>query len=548
MLNSFKALFMAANPNALMPAGMQASLAEAGIKTGQFRWLVLGPALLIIIISIGSLITSVYRHEDDEISREVRMLRTSANRVYQDNLEQSTRMLAGIAGRMAQDTELRSALAKQNRADLATLVATDFTTLQNKYQITHLDLIGADRTVLLRAQNPAYFGDVTNRATILDAQRTQAPAHGVELDAEGGLALRLVSPLYEDEAKQHPIGFIELGVDINQLLKNIQRSLNIQMFEFISKDFLKREVWQQGLPGAASSTAQANVQSSEWDRFPDVAPSAQALKDMTPEMSAIMAKGVFPTTESMMEVSQGESEFRAISFPILNTEERKVGSIVVLVDVTSQVLYARNTLYLGLILGISGSGLLFAFVWLLTGRVGRLIEWHQEALNHLATRDSLTGLFNQITFYTMLEDEVARSQRSETPVSLLMLDLDHFKGVNDKYGHVTGDTVLKEFGRIIHRQSRSIDKVCRFGGEEIAVILPETNAAGAMLASERMRSAIEGHLFKTEKGHDLSLTISIGMATVPEHGTSAQELVNAADRALYIAKELGRNQVHRYTP
>jgi diguanylate cyclase (GGDEF)-like protein len=544
MLNSFKALFMASNPNALIPAGMQASLAASGIKTAQFRWLVLGPSLLIIIISIGTLITAVYRHEDDEISREVRMMHTTANRVYQDNLEQSTRMLAGIAGTMAQDAELRSALAKQNRADLARLVATDFITLQNEYQITHLDLIGADRTVLLRAQSPAYFGDVTNRATTLDAQRTQAPAHGIELDTEGDLALRLVSPLYQDEAKQHPIGFIELGVDTNQLLKNIQKSLGIQMFEFISKDFLKREVWQQGMADTTKSTAL----SSEWDRFPDVAPSAQALKDMTPEMSAIMSKGIFPTTESMMEVSQGESEFRAISFPILDIQERKVGSIVMLVDVTSQELYARNTLYLGLILGISGGGLLFAFFWLLTGRVGRLIEWHQEALNHLATRDGLTGLFNQITFYTMLEDEVARSQRSATPVSLLMLDLDHFKGVNDKFGHVTGDTVLKEFGRIIHRQSRSIDKVCRFGGEDIAVILPETNAAGAMLASERMRNAIEGHLFQTEKGHDLSLTISIGMATVPEHGTSGQELVNAADRALNIAKERGRNQVYRYNP
>jgi len=249
MLNSFKALFMASNPNALTPAGMQASLAEPGIKTAQFRWLVLGPALLIIIISIGTLITAVYLHEDDEIRREVRMLRTSANRVYQDNLEQSTRMLAGIAGTMAQNAELRSALAKQNREDLARLVATDFTTLQNEYQITHLDLIGADRTVLLRAQNPAYFGDVTNRATTLDAQRTQAPAHGVELDAEGDLALRLVSPLYQDDGKQHPIGFIELGVDTNQLLKNIQKSLGIQMFEFVSKDFLKREVWQQGYAG-----------------------------------------------------------------------------------------------------------------------------------------------------------------------------------------------------------------------------------------------------------------------------------------------------------
>lgn len=247
-----------------------------------------------------------------------------------------------------------------------------------------------------------------------------------------------------------------------------------------------------------------------------------------------------------MEISQGKSDFRAISFPILDIEERKVGSIVMLADVTSKVLNARNTLYLGLVLGIAGGGLLLVFFWLLTGRVGQLIEQHQDTLHHLATRDGLTGLFNHITFYTMLEDEVARSRRSGTPVSLLMLDLDHFKSVNDKFGHVAGDMVLKEFGEIILRQSRSIDKVCRYGGEEIAVILPETTTAGAVIAGERMRATIEGHLFKLKEGQDLSITISIGVATALEHVASAQELVIVADRALYIAKQRGRNQVYQY--
>src|SRR5665811_507784 len=121
---------------------------------------------------IGTLITAVCRHANDEISREVRMLHTSANNVYQDSLEQSAPMLSGITGTMTQNAELRSALAKGSRAMLLRLVSPDFTTLQNEYQITHLDLVGADRTVLLRAQNPAYFGDVINRVTTLDAQRT----------------------------------------------------------------------------------------------------------------------------------------------------------------------------------------------------------------------------------------------------------------------------------------------------------------------------------------------------------------------------------------
>lgn len=213
---------------------------------------------------------------------------------------------------------------------------------------------------------------------------------------------------------------------------------------------------------------------------------------------------------------------------------------------TLQAFDAQDMIHLALVTGMACGSLLFAFLWLLTGRIGRLIEQHQAAIQHLATRDGLTGLFNHITFYIMLEDEVARSQRTSAPVSLLILDLDHFKRINTEFGRIAGDTALKEFGRVIHREARSIDKVCRYGGEEIAVILPETDTAGAMLAAERMRSSIAEHLFKIDAGPDQTITISIGVTVFPEHASTAQELVNATDRALNIAKERGRNQVYRY--
>jgi diguanylate cyclase (GGDEF)-like protein len=537
MRNSLKTLFEAPDANA--PVSTQAVLAEmTGIKTTQLKWLFLGPVIAITFIMIGALVASVYLHTNDEINHEVRMLHTSANEVYQGNLGHLTGILAGITGTMSRNAELRSLMAKSDHAKLSRLVEPIFAKLQNEYGITYLYFIEANRAVLLRAHSPVHFGDVINRVTTLDAQRTKAPAHGVELGTEGELALRFVSPLYMDEAKQHPIGFIELGIDTSNLLIDIQKSLGIQMFEFLSKEFLYREVWQKGVLDPANQT--------EWDRFPDVAPSAQTLKNMTPEMSAIMSSRIFPSTEAMMKVSHGESDFRAISFPILDIEKHEVASIVMLADVTSKVSNARNTLYMGMALGVAGGCLLFAFFWMLTSRLSQLIEQHQEALHHLATRDGLTGLFNHVTFYTMLEDEITRSQRSGTPVSLLMLDLDHFKATNEKFGNEAGDLVLKEFGKVIHRQSRSIDKVCRYGGEEITVILPETDAAGAMITSERMRAAVEEHLFKLQEGQDLSITISIGVATVPEHAASAQELVNVADRALYLAKERGRNQVCRY--
>jgi len=537
MSNSFTVLFKTTKNSEL--AGINPALAALnGVNTAQLRWLILGPVMVVIFMLIAALVTAVYRQANEEIERKVLQLQSSVDVVYRHNLDQLTGMLAGISGTLVQGPRLRRALERNDRAEISKVAEPVFDVLRQEHGITHFSIFAADRTVLFRAHDPGYFGDVISRITAIEAQQTNEPAHGVELGTDGILALRFVSPVFTDASKKHLIGFIELAVYTGQLLKDMQKSLGIQLFEFLSKQSLSRDAWLKGVSDPARA--------AEWGRFPEDAPSAQALKEMTPELSVIMSNKTLPSTGSMMSISLGESDYRAIALPLLDIGNHKVGSFILLVDVTSKAKYARDTLTLGLKLGAAGGGILFAFFWFLTGRIGRLIEQHQKVLNHLATRDSLTGLFNQTTFYTLLEDEIARSQRSGTPVSLLMLDLDHFKGVNDKFGHIAGDLVIKEFGKIVYRQSRAIDKVCHYGGEELAVILTETSATGAMTAAEHLRAAIEGHLFHPAEGKDLSLTISIGIATVPEQAASAQDLVSVADRALYIAKELGRNRVYRY--
>ncbi len=171
-----------------------------------------------------------------------------------------------------------------------------------------------------------------------------------------------------------------------------------------------------------------------------------------------------------------------------------------------------------------------------------------RSLNELATHDGLTGLYNHRAFYAQLEDELARARRFERPVPLLMLDIDHFKTVNDTYGHLAGDAVLKGLGELLTRQARAIDRVCRYGGEEITVILPETDLDTAANAAERLRVAVEAQPFNIDAGSPLRITVSIGVASWPAHADSAQALVAAADAALYAAKEGGRNRVIRYEP
>nr|MBA2348462.1 GGDEF domain-containing protein [Solirubrobacterales bacterium] len=157
------------------------------------------------------------------------------------------------------------------------------------------------------------------------------------------------------------------------------------------------------------------------------------------------------------------------------------------------------------------------------------------------------GLDNVRQFHRTLHGEVERSRRYGTEVGLVMIDIDNFKSVNDTYGHQTGDVVLREVGRIVRESSREIDTPARYGGEELVMILPETDVEGAFQLAERVRLEIERLAVPTSDGGELRLTASFGVATQPGQGADARELVEAADAALYEAKAGGKNRTVRGT-
>lgn len=169
-----------------------------------------------------------------------------------------------------------------------------------------------------------------------------------------------------------------------------------------------------------------------------------------------------------------------------------------------------------------------------------------EQAEELARRDSLTDLYNHRTFNELLKEETVRAQRFNRPVSLLMLDIDHFKRVNDRHGHEAGDIVLKGLSDLLMKQARAVDRVCRYGGEEFTLIVPETGAAVAMQIAERMRAEVERQPFDIGDGKTIGVTVSIGVATYPQLVDSPEEFVKAADVALYAAKRAGRNRVSGY--
>lgn len=174
----------------------------------------------------------------------------------------------------------------------------------------------------------------------------------------------------------------------------------------------------------------------------------------------------------------------------------------------------------------------------------RLME---DMLKRMAMTDYLTGLYNRRHFFDIAQSEIERCRRYKTPVSIIMMDIDHFKLVNDKYGHATGDLVLQ----VVAKQCRSIlrgsDIVVRYGGEEFVALLPNTDAGQAFTAAERLRSNIETTDIIAEGG-SLRVTISVGCVGYNgEEAVTVDELVNKADQALYQAKQAGRNRSIQYT-
>lgn len=166
-----------------------------------------------------------------------------------------------------------------------------------------------------------------------------------------------------------------------------------------------------------------------------------------------------------------------------------------------------------------------------------------EALRQLATRDQLTGILNRREFDRIMAEEAERSQRFGQPLALVMVDIDHFKAVNDTCGHQAGDAVLKEVAKILIAQLRSVDRVARFGGEEFALILVQTGQAAAGEVAQRVVEAVAANPVVLEGGPTLKLTISAGVAVLPNDVSRIDLLVGAADRSLYAAKRGGRNRV-----
>lgn len=198
--------------------------------------------------------------------------------------------------------------------------------------------------------------------------------------------------------------------------------------------------------------------------------------------------------------------------------------------------------------------IMFIFTYFVSGYLSKNLHTNEALLKELLKQtqelsisDDLTGLYNQMHFFELLNLETRKSQRYNLNYSLIIFDVDFFKNYNDHNGHMYGSETLKSIGTIMKNKFRTSDLLAKYGGDEFVIILPQTDKVGAYLAAERLRESVEKQVFHGAETQPLKkLTISIGLASYPEHGLSDEEILNRTDKALYFAKESGRNRTIIY--
>ena len=173
-----------------------------------------------------------------------------------------------------------------------------------------------------------------------------------------------------------------------------------------------------------------------------------------------------------------------------------------------------------------------------------------QRTQELSNRDELTKLYNRRYFFERLEKEVERAKRYQRKLSLLMIDIDHFKNYNDSFGHLQGDIALRELAKVLEKNLRKVDVVARYGGEEFLALLPETDKRSAQRVAEKLRNAIEKHRFKNkdQDAQGAKITVTIGISSFPDDTRDAFELLDRSDKAMYFGKAQGRNRVCAQLP
>ena len=501
--------------------------------TINLRLLFLGPLALIIGIVVFILSQILYEYTNREVQNDVIHTRALVQDFYRESILYDAKALQAVVNTLRQDDKLVKAFIQADRAKLLYRATPIFKDIKRDFSISHLYFTDVDKVNILRVHTPSRYGDIIKRITMDNSVKSGVISYGVELGPLGTFTLRVVSPWYDDTTHKL-IGYVEIGMEITHIILKLQQFFNIQTFTLINKEFLKQDKWEVGMSALGRTP--------NWNRFENVVTTGDSINKIPHYLSKMIMENKFATNDTFLNYTHKNFSYRISSLPLKDASRRAIAKMILITDVSNEEKAAQDTVNIGVLTALIGGFILFTFFYFLVGR----IEDNENALHKLAMHDGLTGLYNHKFFYHLLTNELIRSQRYKCNTSLLLLDIDHFKKVNDTYGHVSGDMVLKEISNRLLDRVRATDAVCRYGGEEIVIILPDTTIDRARNLAEELRTIIEKKSFEVENEQHISITTSIGISVSPENSQEPAILVSYADKALYQAKNNGRNRVCTY--
>jgi diguanylate cyclase (GGDEF)-like protein len=497
------------------------------------RPLLMVPVAALTLAGVVFYLLQLHERLEAGITGRLAGVRTALEDAFPDPNSAAVHTLALGADVLTADPGLTARLQARDRAGLVARTTPLLADLRARRGIVGLTFTGPDGVVLARTHDPDRHGDRLGDFTTLRALASGVAAFGLEAGPPGVVGLRYVTP-WPGTGPEGPSGYVALDLALEAMLAPIADAAGVPVAVLLQKDVVDRTAWE--------AHERARDAAPGWDAHGALIPyttgPAAPPEGLTAAVEAAPAR---PDDPSGLALDDGR--LRAAVGRLVDASGRQLGYVAGVLDVSDRVDAAHRAARVGILLGLACGGLLLALAGGLAGRVRRRLEADARTIGDLVTRDPLTGLFNHRAFYGFLDQELNRAARFGQPVAILLIDLDRFREVNDRHGHRAGDRVLTCVAGVIRNSMRRIDPVCRFGGAQLAVVLPHTGAGAARRAAERVRERIARAPCEVSAHAVVHVTVSIGVAAHPPADGDPETLVRAAEDALYAAKAAGRDRV-----
>lgn len=464
--------------------------------------------------------------------RHLEQVQSSLDKARVLALQEERSKLTAIMEPLFQDRDTRRLMRAGDRQGLLDHVRPVFEQWRELHDVTHLYFIRPDRRMLLRAHHPQRFDDRIERFTLREAERTRMVSAGLEMGALGMFTLRVVKPWVADGTL---LGYVETGSEFDVTLSRLHELANVDTFMLVDKKLLDSQRWKEGMRMIGRD--------HDWERFRDYVLVARTKAARLELVDAVLADLAAARAGEVATVD-GKSYFLRLE-PFHDVSGREVGWLLVSHEVTAPLANLRRMLSITLLLGGALSLLIVFGLYRHLRGLGRALRhaWRErDDFADRSSRDSMTGLYNHRYFVEVLGRELEHARASGRPLSLLMLDVDHFKWINDSFGHLCGDRILTVLAERLLSNSRSRDVVARYGGEEFVVLLIDLAPERAREIVRRMRSVVSDEPIVVD-GVSHHIRLSGGLASWPADGDDAEGLIRAADEALSAAKQGGRDRL-----